>query len=124
MTVKRILKGKPMNTEKLFEAVNLGNLSLKNRTVMAPMTRTFSPDNVPTPDVAAYYRRRAEGNVGLIITEGTCINHAGAHGYDRVPDIYGEKAMAGWKTVVDDVHAAGGKIAPQLWHVGARSARL
>ena len=119
MTVKRILKGKPMNTEKLFEAVNLGNLSLKNRTVMAPMTRTFSPDNVPTPDVAAYYRRRAEGNVGLIITEGTCINHAGAHGYDRVPDIYGEKAMAGWKTVVDDVHAAGGKIAPQLWHVGA-----
>ncbi|QOL25822.1 NADH:flavin oxidoreductase [Thalassotalea sp. LPB0316] len=108
-----------MKTNKLFESVTLGNLSLKNRTVMAPMTRTFSPDNIPTPDVAAYYRRRAEGNVGLIITEGTCINHAGAHGYDRVPNIYGEKAMAGWKHVVDEVHAAGGKIVPQLWHVGA-----
>ncbi|GLX85788.1 12-oxophytodienoate reductase [Thalassotalea loyana] len=108
-----------MNTDKLFETVNLGNLSLKNRTVMAPMTRTFSPENIPTPDVAGYYRRRAEGNVGLIITEGTCINHEGAHGYDRVPNFYGEKALAGWKTVVDEVHAAGGKIVPQLWHVGA-----
>lgn len=108
-----------MNTDKLFEQVDLGNLSLKNRTVMAPMTRTFSPDGVPTPDVAGYYRRRAEGNVGLIITEGTCVNHAGAHGYDRVPDFHGEAALKGWQHVVEEVHAAGGKIVPQLWHVGA-----
>lgn len=86
---------------------------------MAPMTRAFSPNNVPTKEVAAYYRRRAEGNVGLIITEGTFISHKGANGYENVPAIHGEVALAGWKHVVDEVHAAGGKIAPQLWHVGS-----
>jgi len=107
------------NTEKLFQPFSLGSLSLKNRTVMAPMTRTFSPEGVPTADVAAYYRRRAEGDVGLIITEGTIISHKASNGYERVPAIYGEKALAGWKHVVDEVHAAGGKIMPQLWHVGS-----
>ena len=107
------------NANKLFESFSLGNLTLQNRTVMAPMTRTFSPDYIPTTDVADYYRRRAEGNVGLIITEGTFISHKASNGYERVPAIYGEKALAGWKHVVDEVHAAGGKIAPQLWHVGS-----
>jgi len=107
------------NTEKLFQPFSLGSLSLKNRTVMAPMTRTFSPKGVPTEDVAAYYRRRAEGDVGLIITEGTIISHKASNGYERVPAIYGEQALAGWKHVVDEVHAAGGKIMPQLWHVGS-----
>jgi len=106
-------------TDKLFESYAVKTLNLKNRTVMAPMTRTFSPGNVPNKDVAAYYRRRAEGNVGLIITEGTFISHKAANGYERVPAIYGEQALAGWKHVVDEVHAAGGKIVPQLWHVGS-----
>jgi 2,4-dienoyl-CoA reductase-like NADH-dependent reductase (Old Yellow Enzyme family) len=106
-------------SEKLFESFAAKGLMLKNRTVMAPMTRTFSPNYVPTQEVADYYRRRAEGNVGLIITEGTFISHKGANGYERVPAIFGEQALAGWKNVVDEVHKAGGKIAPQLWHVGS-----
>lgn len=104
---------------KLFEPLTTTGLTLKNRTVMAPMTRSFSPNNIPTQEVADYYRRRAEGNVGLIITEGTFISHKAANGYERVPAIYGEQALAGWKNVVEEVHKAGGKIAPQLWHVGS-----
>jgi 2,4-dienoyl-CoA reductase-like NADH-dependent reductase (Old Yellow Enzyme family) len=107
------------STDALFKPFSVKSLSLKNKTVMAPMTRAFSPKNIPSKEVAAYYRRRAEGNVGLIITEGTFISHKGANGYENVPAIYGEEALAGWKHVVDEVHAAGGKIAPQLWHVGS-----
>lgn len=103
----------------LFEPVTLGNLSLRNRIVMAPMTRTFSPGNIPNQKVVDYYARRAENNVGLIITEGTPVGHKAANGYPNVPFFYGEDALAGWKKVVDAVHAKGGKIAPQLWHVGA-----
>jgi 2,4-dienoyl-CoA reductase-like NADH-dependent reductase (Old Yellow Enzyme family) len=106
-------------SDKLFESFTVGGLTLKNRTVMAPMTRTFSPNYIPNSDVAKYYRRRAEGNVGLIITEGTFISHKAANGYERVPAIFGEEALAGWKHVVDEVHAAGGKIVPQIWHVGS-----
>ena len=106
-------------TDALFDPVKLDKLTLKNRIVMAPMTRTYSPNNVPGDLVVDYYRRRAEGGTGLIITEGTCIDHVAAHGYPNVPNIHGEAALAGWKRVVDAVHAAGGKIAPQLWHVGA-----
>lgn len=103
----------------LFQPIELGPLSLRNRIVMAPMTRTFSPGNVPNDLVAAYYARRAENEVGLIITEGTTVGHKAANGYPRVPFIHGEAALAGWKKVVDAVHAKGGKIAPQLWHVGS-----
>ena len=106
-------------TEKLFSPLKVKSLDLANRTVMAPMTRTFSPGGVPTADVAGYYRRRAEGNVGLIITEGTYISHKAANGYERVPAIFGEQALLGWKNVVDEVHQAGGQIIPQLWHVGS-----
>jgi len=107
------------HTPALFQPIQLGPLSLKNRIVMAPMTRTYSPGNVPNDMVVNYYQRRAENEVGLIITEGTCVGHKAANGYPRVPFIYGEEALAGWKKVVDAVHAKGGKIAPQLWHVGA-----
>ena len=103
----------------LFQPIELGPLSLRNRIVMAPMTRTFSPGNVPNDLNVAYYERRAQNEVGLIITEGTCIGNKAANGYARVPFIYGEEALAGWKKVVDAVHAKGGKIAPQLWHVGS-----
>jgi len=104
---------------KLFKPFTLKGVTLPNRVVMAPMTRNFSPGGVPGEDVAAYYRRRAEGGVGLILTEGTAPNHPQARNLPNVPQMYGEKALAGWKRVVEGVHAAGGKIFSQLWHVGA-----
>jgi len=106
------------NHEALFQPVQLGPLALKNAIVMAPMTRSFSPNGVPTDDVVAYYRRRAESEVGLIVTEGTVVEHEGANGYPNVPHIYGE-GLEGWRKVVEAVHEVGGKIAPQLWHVGS-----
>jgi len=111
-----------MNTSALFTPFELGQLKLANRTVMAPMTRGFSPNGVPTADVAEYYRKRAEGGVGLIITEGTLINHPAATDNTRYPSFFGEEALAGWKKVVNAVHSVGGKIAPQIWHVGATRA--
>ncbi len=103
----------------LFEPITLGKMALRNRIVMAPMTRSFSPNNIPNDDNVAYYKRRAAGDVGLIITEGTCIDHPAASGYPDVPFFYGEEALDGWRRVVEGVHAAGGAIAPQLWHVGS-----
>ena len=108
------------NVEVLFEPFTVKGVTLPNRIVMAPMTRRKSPGNVPGADVAAYYRRRAEGGVGLIITEGTFINHKAANGYDSVPDIYNPAALEGWKHVIAESHAGGAKIIPQLWHVGAQ----
>jgi len=104
--------------EVLFRPLEFQSLRLANRIVMAPMTRSKSPRGVPGADVAAYYRRRAEGGVGLIITEGTYIPHAGAGFSPDVPVFHGEEALAGWQRVVEQVHAAGGRIFPQLWHVG------
>lgn len=109
----------------LFEPVTIGNMNLPGRIVMAPMTRGFSPKGVPGPDVAAYYRRRAENGVGLIVTEGTIVNHPEAHqqpGVD-VPHFYGEEALRGWSKVVAEVHEAGGKVIPQLWHMGTNPNR-
>ena len=105
-------------TDTLFRPLDIGSLHLANRVVMAPMTRCFSPGGVPGANVAAYYRRRAEGGVGLIVTEGSWIPHWAASNDDSAPRFHGEDALAGWQHVVDEVHAAGGKIAPQLWHVG------
>ncbi|WP_044873567.1 NADH:flavin oxidoreductase [Pseudomonas sp. LFM046] len=102
----------------LFEPFRLGALELPTRVVMAPMTRSFSPGGVPNAKVVEYYRRRAAAGVGLIITEGTTIGHKAANGYPHVPRFFGEDALAGWKDVVDAVHAEGGRIVPQLWHVG------
>ncbi|QUL52517.1 NADH:flavin oxidoreductase [Paenibacillus tritici] len=111
-----------MNVDPLFEPFEGGGLSLSNRVVMAPMTRAQSPGGVAGPEVAAYYRRRAEGGVGLIVTEGTAINHPAAVSHQDIPNIHGEASLEGWAQVVREVHAAGGKIIPQLWHVGmARS---
>lgn len=107
-----------MNTELLFSPFQVGNLSLTNRIVMAPMTRVYSPDGVPGSNVAAYYRRRAEGGVGLIVTEGTAINHPSAVSHANIPNIHEDAALEGWMQVVEEVHSAGGKIIPQLWHVG------
>ncbi|MFX3616483.1 MAG: NADH:flavin oxidoreductase [Sporolactobacillus sp.] len=102
----------------LFQPLSLGKLNLSNRIVMAPMTRGFSPDGVPGQRVADYYRRRAENDVGLIVTEGTLINHPSAGANANWPHFYGLDALKGWANVVNAVHDAGGKIIPQLWHVG------
>ncbi|HEY1759145.1 MAG TPA: NADH:flavin oxidoreductase [Bryobacteraceae bacterium] len=102
----------------LFRPLTIKNLTLANRIVMAPMTRSKSPRGIPGDNVAAYYRRRAEGGVGLIVTEGTYIDHPGAGFYPDVPHFYGEESLAGWRRVAESVHAAGGKIFPQLWHCG------
>ena len=106
----------PVSPDLLFKPFSIKQLRLPNRIVMAPMTRSFSPGGVPGQDVAAYYRRRAE--VGLIITEGTVINHAASTNDPRVPHFHGEAALAGWARVAAEVHAAGGRIMPQIWHVG------
>ncbi len=85
---------------------------------MSPMTRRSSPGRIPGDDVAAYYARRSAAGVGLIVTEGVAIDHPAAVDYPDAPQLYGEAALAGWRKVVDSVHAAGGLIAPQLWHQG------
>ncbi|WP_413739634.1 NADH:flavin oxidoreductase [Sodalis sp. RH14] len=103
----------------LFQPLRIKSLVLKNRIVMAPMTRSFSPDGVPGDNVAAYYRRRAEAEVGLILSEGTAIDRPAARNDPNVPFFHGQDALAGWQRVIDEVHAAGGKMGPQLWHVGA-----
>ncbi len=102
----------------LFQPYALGPLSLPNRIVMAPMTRSFSPGHVPGEDVAAYYRRRAEGGVGLILSEGVGPNTTTAFGTPDVPTIATPEARAGWKKVIDGVKDAGGHIGIQLWNEG------
>ncbi|WP_188578757.1 NADH:flavin oxidoreductase (plasmid) [Tistrella bauzanensis] len=106
-------------TDLLFRPFDLGPLHMPNRIVMAPMTRSFSPGGVPTAQVAAYYRRRAEGGVGLIVSEGTGINRPASLNDPNVPRFWGTEELAAWKHVIDEVHAAGGLMAPQLWHVGS-----
>ncbi|MBB1604132.1 MULTISPECIES: alkene reductase [unclassified Variovorax] len=99
----------------LFDPVQAGDLHLANRIVMAPLTRNRSPGAVPLPITATYYEQRA--SAGLLITEATAISHQG-QGYADVPGLYGTEQLDGWKRVTDAVHAKGGKIVVQLWHVG------
>ncbi|PXY42686.1 12-oxophytodienoate reductase [Flavobacterium cheongpyeongense] len=107
-----------MNTNSLFSPFDLKTLHLKNRIVMAPMTRSFSPNGIPTDEVATYYQKRAEGEVGLILSEGTVIDRPSSSNDANVPHFYGEDALKGWKKVIDGVHEAGGKMGPQIWHMG------
>lgn len=99
----------------LFDPVTIGDLSLANRIVMAPLTRNRSPQARPGALVAEYYAQRA--SAGLIITEGTAISHQG-QGYADVPGLYAPEQLAGWRKVTDAVHEASGRIVTQLWHVG------
>lgn len=112
-------KASPDRRGALRQPFRIGKLELANRLVMSPMTRRFSPGGVPSKDVAAYYRRRAVGNVGLILTEGTPIDRPGARNHVDIPFFHGEAPLAGWASVVRAVHAARGRIGPQLWHVGS-----
>ena len=99
----------------LSDPVQAGDLQLANRVAMAPLTRNRSPNAVPTDLVATYYTQRA--SAGLIISEATAISHQG-QGYADVPGLYAPEQVAAWKKVTSSVHAAGGKIVVQLWHVG------
>ncbi len=112
-----------MTIEPLFAPFTFKGLALPNRLVMAPMTRSQSPGGVPTRDVADYYARRAAAQIGLIVTEGTGVARPASLNDPNIPRFHGESELAAWKTVSDGVHAAGGFIAPQLWHVGAVRSR-
>ena len=100
---------------KLFEETRLGPLQLKNRIVMAPMTRSRAIGNVPNPLMARYYGLRA--TAGLIVTEGTSPSPNGL-GYARIPGLFTPEQARGWRAVTDEVHARGGKIFVQLMHTG------
>jgi len=99
----------------LFEPAQAGSLQLANRIVMAPLTRNRAPGAIPTALMATYYLQRA--TAGLIVTEATAISHQG-QGYADVPGLYAPEQIEGWKRVTAAVHAAGGRIVTQLWHVG------
>lgn len=107
------------SVDALFRPFPFGRVTLPNRICMAPMTRSQSPGKIPGENVAQYYRRRAEGGVGLIITEGCSPDHPGSSGYPDVPFFDREEPLKGWKRVVEEVHDAGGFIIPQIWSVGS-----
>ncbi|NTB87632.1 alkene reductase [Agrobacterium tumefaciens] len=102
----------------LLENYDLAGRQISNRIVMAPMTRARRPDYVADQETATYYQQRA--TAGLIITEGTPISPEG-QGYLNVPGIWSSEQTQGWKIVTEAVHAAGGTIFAQLWHVGRMS---
>lgn len=106
-------------TDVLFQPFEIKSLTMQNRIVMAPMTRTFSPSGVPKQNVADYYKRRAAGEVGLILSEGTVVDRPASKNEEAIPFFHGEEPLAGWKTVIDGVHEAGGKMGPQIWHTGS-----
>ncbi len=99
----------------LFDPVQAGDLRLKNRIAMAPLTRNRAPGHVPNARMVSYYTQRA--SAGLLISEGTAITQQG-QGYSDVPGVYQPEQTRAWKQVTDAVHAAGGCIVTQLWHVG------
>lgn len=100
----------------LFDPVRIGAIALQNRIVMAPLTRNrAAPGQVPSRLAVEYYRQRA--SAGMIITEGAQVSAEG-QGYLDTPGIYSAEQVAGWRQVTDAVHAAGGRIVAQLWHVG------
>ncbi len=100
----------------LFDPIRIGEIDLRNRVVMAPLTRNRAgPGNVPSALAVEYYRQRA--SAGLIVTEGSQVSLEG-QGYIDTPGIHSAEQVAGWRRVTDGVHAEGGRIVVQLWHVG------
>ncbi|PTE14359.1 NADH:flavin oxidoreductase [Pseudogemmobacter blasticus] len=110
------------STDVLFRPFQLKGLELKNRIVMAPMTRNMTDGGTPVARNADYYRRRAAGGVGLILSEGTVIDRPTSRNLPNIPLFHGEAALAGWKSVIDAVHGAGGRMGPQIWHTGSTRA--
>ncbi|MCJ8141184.1 NADH:flavin oxidoreductase [Falsirhodobacter halotolerans] len=111
-----------MSLDPLFRPFTLKGLTLPNRIVMAPMTRGMAPEGIPGTPQAEYYRRRAEGEVGLILTEGTVIARPASRNLPGIPLFHGKPASDGWADVARAVHSAGGKIGPQIWHTGSTRA--
>jgi 2,4-dienoyl-CoA reductase-like NADH-dependent reductase (Old Yellow Enzyme family) len=107
-----------MSYEILFEPMEIKGLRLASRLVMPAMTRAMSPNGVPSPELADYYCRRIQGGMGLVITEGTAIDHPAAT-FDSKICRMADHTLEGWRQVVAEVHAIGGKIFSQLWHAGA-----
>lgn len=105
-------------TSSLFSPLTARGVTIPNRTVMAPMGRMFAQNHVPHPNAPAYYRRRIEGGVGLVITEATGVDHPLSADHGGTPFMHGEQALASWKKVVDEVHSVGGLVFPQLFHQG------
>ena len=108
-----------MSKESLFSPLKIGTIQLRNRIIMAPLTRMRAGANsVPTPMNAEYYAQRA--SAGLIISEGTAVSDE-AHGYPSAPGIYTAEQIVGWRAVTDAVHARGGRIFMQIAHNGRNS---
>jgi len=107
-----------MSTTTLFDAYDLSGVPLKNRAVMAPMTRARAPGYVPTDDTVRYYRQRS--GAGLIVTEGTPISREG-NGFVDCPGLWNDEQVTAWRKVTDAVHDLGGVIFTQIWHVGRMS---
>jgi N-ethylmaleimide reductase len=103
----------------LFDPLQVGRMHLANRVVMAPLTRNRAPGALPNDLMITYYTQRADpkNGAGLIVTEATAISHQG-QGYADVPGIWSDKQVVAWNKITDAVHAVGGKIVMQLWHVG------
>lgn len=104
----------------LFFKAQLGPLTLQNHLVIAPMTRSRATDNVPNDLMVEYYAQR--GSAGLIVTEGTSPSPNGL-GYARIPGIFSDAQVAGWKKITDAVHARGARIFLQLMHTGRSRTR-
>src|SRR5258707_15611863 len=109
-----------VSQERLFQPIQLGPYKLKHRMLMAPLTRSRAgqPGNVPTPLMACYYAQRA--SAALIISEATQVSMQG-QGYAWTPGIHSRQQVEGWRRGTNAVHDAGGRMFPQLWHVGRNS---
>lgn len=103
--------------EALFKPIKINNLIVPNRIAMAPMTRSMSPDGIPTETNLEYYKRRAAAEVGMIITEGVEVSHPASSGYPNVPNLR-EPSHEGWKNLISAVQNENSTIFCQLWHVG------
>jgi 2,4-dienoyl-CoA reductase-like NADH-dependent reductase (Old Yellow Enzyme family) len=108
----------PRDTDILFEPLQIKSTLFKNRIVMAPMTRGFAQNGYVGTPHADYYGKRAQGGVGLLITEGVVINRPASRNEPHVPQFFGP-ALGGWRDVVHTVHHHNAAIAPQIWHTGS-----
>lgn len=106
-----------MAAKALLAPLQVGSITLKNRIMMAALTRNRAPDTYPTELMKDYYVQRVQGGAGLIVTEGILITRQGSE-WPYAPGIWDEKHVSGWKNITDAVHAAGGRIYAQLWHLG------
>lgn len=118
MTAQSVRQGPSPVLEPLFNKFGATSINLRNRFVMAPMTRDQSPGGIPNAENIEYYRQRAAGGVGMIITEGTFPRAYAAGISPNAPHMYGQESAEGWRRVVEAVHAEGTAIFSQVMHMG------